>query len=149
MTMQTTEERERRTHHGHAVARLRKSQGMKQSTLGELLGVDQSSISLYEQKEVLEDELLDRIAAALSVSPELIRNLEEDPLTIIFENNVENNTFENNDKVTNNTGNYSAEDNSTNTFNPLDKIAELFERLLESEKEKIALLEKLLKDKDK
>lgn len=32
-------------------------------------------------------------------------------------------------------------------INPIEKIAELFERLLEKEQEKIALLEKLLKEK--
>lgn len=145
--MGTVEEKGKRTHHGHSVGRIRKSQGMKQSTLGELLGVSQQTISDYEQKQVIEDNILEKIAAALSVSPEIIKNLEEDPLTLIFENKVENNTFENNDKVTTNTGNYSVEDNSTNNFNPLDKIAELFERLLESEKEKIALLERILKEK--
>jgi len=148
--MQTTGERENRSHHGHATARIRRSQDMKQSTLAELLGVTQQTVSGYEKMEVFGDELLNKIAAALSVSPEVIRNLEEDPLTIIFENNENNIISGDNDKVNQAQGyNSTIEDNSTNTFNPLDKIAELFERLLESEKEKITLLEKLLKDKKK
>ena len=141
--MGTEQDKIKRTHHGHSVSRIRRSQGMKQSTLGELLGISQQAISDYEQKQVIDDSMLEKIAAALSISPEIIKNLEDDPLTLIFENN---NTFKDNDKVSN-IGNYSVEDNSTNQFNPLDKIAELFDRLLESEKEKIALLERILKEK--
>ncbi len=145
--MGTEQDKIKRTHHGHSVSRIRRSQGMKQSTLGELLGISQQAISDYEQKQVIDDSMLEKIAAALSISPEIIKNLEDDPLTLIFENKVENNTFENNNKAISYTGNYSVEDNSTNQFNPLDKIAELFDHLLEFEKEKIALLERILKEK--
>jgi len=138
--MQTTEGREKRTHHGHSTARLRRSQDMKQSTLAELLGVTQQTVSGYEKMEVIGDELLDRIAAALNVTPELIKNLEEEPLTIIFENNTQ--------EIENNNGNgFVGIDNSTKNYNPVERIVELCEKLLESEKEKIALLEKLLKEK--
>jgi len=35
------------------------------------------------------------------------------------------------------------------TFNPVDKIVELYEALLKSKKEKVAILQKLLEEKNK
>lgn len=33
------------------------------------------------------------------------------------------------------------------TFNPIDKIVELYDKLLEAEKEKVAMLQEVLRDK--
>jgi hypothetical protein len=33
------------------------------------------------------------------------------------------------------------------TFNPLDKVVELYKRMLKAEQEKVVILEKMLKDK--
>ncbi len=136
--METAEKREKRTHHGHAIKRLRQTLGIKQSAIVDNTGLSQQSISMYEQRPVIEDDILAKFASALNVSVELIKELEEDPVTIIFENNnIENNSGA--------AGYYIAGDNVSN--NPIDKIVELFEKLLEKEQEKIALLEKLLKEK--
>lgn len=140
--METIEKKEKNTHHGHAVKRFRRTLGIKQEALAADMGISQALISFYEQKKEIEDDMLVKFAKALKVDPQLLKELEEDPVTII----VENNTFENNEKVSN-IGNYNVEDNSVNHFNPVEKITELFERLLEKEQEKIALLEKLLKEK--
>ncbi len=138
--METIDNKEKRTHHGHAVKRLRQTLGIKQGALAADMGLSQQTISTYEQKPVIEDEILEKFAKALDVSIELIKDLEEDPITIT----IENNTFENKDG--NNIA-YLENDYSTNTYNPVDKIIELCEKLLEADKEKIALLEKLLKEK--
>jgi len=140
--MESVNKREKNTHHGHAVRRIRNSMGIKQEALAADMGITQSLVSFYEQKKEMESEMIEKFAKALNISPELIKELEEDPLTII----IENNTFENNQKVSN-IGNYIVEDSSVNHFDPVDKIVELFEKLLEKEQKKIALLEKLLKDK--
>jgi Predicted transcriptional regulator len=140
--MESVNKREKNTHHGHAVRRIRNSMGIKQEALATDMGITQSLVSFYEQKKEIESDMIEKFARALNVSSELIKELEEDPLTII----IENNTFENNQKVSN-IGNYIVEDSSVNHFDPVDKIVELFEKLLEKEQEKIALLEKLLKDK--
>lgn len=43
--------------------------------------------------------------------------------------------------------NFFANNNNTCTFNPLDKVIELYERLVQVEKEKNEYLEKMLKEK--
>ena len=136
--METKEQKLKNTHHGHAIKRFRHTLGIKQEALATEMGLSQALISTYEQRKVLNDDVIERFAKALNVAPELIKDLEEDPVTVIIENN----------KLDNNSGsayNYIAGDNIIN--NPIDKIAELFERLLEKEQEKIVLLEKLLGEK--
>lgn len=142
--MDTENRIERKTHHGRTIKRLRQTLGIKQETLAVEMGLSQGSISFYEQKKEIENEMLEKFAHALDIPVELIKETEIDPLTVIFENHS---TIESN---TGNTsiGNFIQEDNSTHTYNPIDKIVELYERLLEVEKEKVALVEKLLIEKD-
>jgi len=136
--METTERTEKNTHHGHAIKRIRQSLGIKQASLAMDTGLCQQTVSSYEQKKVIEDEILEKFAKVLGVSVDLIKELEEDPVTIIIENN--------NIETNNGTG-YVGVDNSTNHYNPVEKIVELCERLLLADQEKIALLEKLLQEK--
>lgn len=141
--METLDKKEKNTHHGHAVKRFRHTLGKKQEALAIELGISQAMVSMYESKRVIEDDMIEKFAKVLGVAPQLIKDLEEDPVTVIIENS---NTIETN---TGNAsiGNFIQEDNSSHTYNPVDKIVELCEKLLEKEQEKIALLEKLLKDR--
>lgn len=121
-------------HEGRNVKRIREILGIKQDALALDLGISQQAISALEQKEALDREMLEKVAKALKVSPEAIKNFNEDTL------------------VTNISCNFN--DHSANVnynFNPLDRLMEaleenkkLYERLLQSEKEKVALLEKML-----
>lgn len=113
---------------------------MKQDVLAEALGVSQQTISNIENSEDIEPETLIKIAEVLGVTPEAIENFSEEA---VF--NVIGNTYhvDNSSAV-----NYGC------TFNPLDKLMEayeenkkLYERLVQSEKEKNAYLEKQLNDK--
>ncbi len=136
--METEERTLKNTHHGHAVKRIRHTLGIKQDALAADIGISQTMISRYEQKKVIEDDVIEKIAKVLDVSPEFIKEMEEDPVTIIIENsNIENNTGA--------AGYYIAGDNINN--NPMEKIAGLFEKLLQAEQRKIELLEKLLKER--
>ena len=148
--METKEQTVKNTHHGHAIKRFRHTLGIKQEALASMMGLSQALISTYEQRKVLNDDVIERFAKALNVAPELIKELKEDPVTFI----VENNTFE--DGSVNNITSYSdvKNENFSNTYNPIEQILELnkektalYERMLELEKEKNALLESLLKDK--
>lgn len=143
--METKEQTTRNTHHGHAIKRYRHTLGIKQEALAANMGISQSLVSLYEKKRVIEDDMVNKFAKALNVAPELIKELEEDPVTVI----IENNTFEKG-SISNIT---SGSENFGNIYNPIEEILELskektalYERMLELEREKVALLEKMLKE---
>ncbi|MCF1713321.1 XRE family transcriptional regulator [Flavihumibacter sp. RY-1] len=135
---------EKKIHHGKNVARFRQMLGMKQDLLASLLGEEwtQLKISRLEAKEEIEDGILDDVARALKIPVDAIKNFDEEAAISIVAN-----TFT--DESVAYVENYKC------TFNPLDKWAEeiavnrkLYERLLQAEKEKIELLQKLL-DKHK
>lgn len=136
------------THHGHAVKRFRTTLGKKQEALAADMGISQTLVSFYEKKQVIEDDMIDKFAKALNVAPELIKELEEDSVTLI----IENNTFEEGSIA--NISNISKGNNNTIPNNPIEQMLELtkekttlYERMLELEKEKNALLEQLLKER--
>jgi transcriptional regulator with XRE-family HTH domain len=131
---------EKTIHHGRNVKRIREMLGIKQEALAIDLGNDwtQRRISLLEQKEVIEPEILEEVAAQLKVPVEAIKNFDEESAV-----NIISNTFHNESAA--------YVENYKCSFNPLDKWAEeitenrkLYERLLQAEKEKTDLLQKLL-----
>lgn len=118
-----------RPHHGKNTSKIRGLRGIKQEALATDLGMSQSDVSQLEQTEVIEESLLERIAAVLNVSVDVIKNFDENAAFYTINNNVENNTF-----------------NESSTaikqeFSPIEKIVELYERLLKSEKEKLDMLQ--------
>lgn len=122
-------EKPRKKHIGKNVQKVRVFLGVKQDALAADLGMSQQAISKIEQQEEIEEELLTKIADALGVSPEMIKSFDED--RAIY--NINNNSFKDN----------TFEEGSTaiaQQFNPVEKIVELYERLLKSEREKIELL---------
>ncbi|WP_119788879.1 helix-turn-helix domain-containing protein [Flavobacterium anhuiense] len=122
-------------HIGRNISRIRELRGMKQEALAIAIGMSQQTISNIEGSETIDDEKLNVIAEALGVSAEAIKNFSDEAVL-----NVIGNTYTNNDIV--NAGlNYSC------TFNPLDKIVELYERLVQAEKDKVEYLERLMKGK--
>lgn len=131
---------------GANVRKLRQIMGMKQETLAEMLQTTQRVISRIEQRKVIADDTLEKIANALNVSPKIIQELEENPLSLI----IENNTFKDGSYM----GNGGMIENNQQ-IHSLDKIVEmnkettaLYERMLTIEKEKTALLEQLLRKKN-
>jgi transcriptional regulator with XRE-family HTH domain len=130
---------EKTIHQGRNIKRFREMLGIKQEGLALELGDDwnQRKISLLEQKEVVEPELLEQVAKVLKVPVEAIKNFDEEAAIVNIQNNYEGS----------NSGSGTIGNNLNYhycTFNPLEKIMELFERLLASEKEKVELLKQLL-----
>ena len=123
--------------------------GLKQEGLAYMLGDDwnQQKISLLEQKEEIDDQLLEQIAEQLKVPADAMKNFDEEMAVFNIQNNYEGS----------NSGASSVSGGNQNyncTFNPLEKYIEaidenkkLYERLLQSEKEKNELLQKLLDGK--
>ncbi len=122
-----------KNHIGRKISRIRELKGLKQEVLADALGISQQSVSKLEQSETLGTERLHEIAAALGVTKEAIENFSEESIM-----NIVSNTFTSNDSSTLNAINVQP------SFNPLDKVVELYERLLQAEKDKVAYLEKLL-----
>jgi transcriptional regulator with XRE-family HTH domain len=124
-------------HIGRKISRIRELKDMKQEALAQALGTNQQFISAMENSETIEDEKLLQVAKALGVSPEAIKNFTEENMINYFNSFYDNSSTQGNSF---NQGMYA-------TFNPLDKVIELYERLVQTEKEKNEYLEKLLKDK--
>ncbi|WP_339868819.1 XRE family transcriptional regulator [uncultured Algoriphagus sp.] len=130
-------------HHGRNIKRFREMMGIKQEALAFELGEDwsQKKISLLEQKEEVEEELLRQVAEILKVPAEAIKSFSEE--TAI---NIISNTFHDfKDNATASALNYKC------SFNPIDKLIEaleenkkLYERLLESEREKVEIMKRML-----
>jgi transcriptional regulator with XRE-family HTH domain len=125
-----------KVHEGRNVKRFREMLGMKQDALANELGEDwtQKKISLLEGKETIEPEILEQIAKVLKVTPEAIKNFNEEA-AFNFINNFNDNSI-----------NHGPLNNYHCTFNPIDKVVELYERML---KEKDDLIEKLAGEKKK
>jgi transcriptional regulator with XRE-family HTH domain len=119
----TTTDMPNTVHEGHNVKRIREILGIKQDALAIELGEDwtQKKISLLEAKETIEPDILSQVAKALKVPIDSIRNFNEDATVSIIAN-----TFNSNDNSTLNAVNYHC------TFNPIDKIVQLYD-------EKVAL----------
>jgi transcriptional regulator with XRE-family HTH domain len=134
--MTTTADNTNHIHQGRNIKRFREMLGWKQEALAYALGDDwsQKRVSLLEQKEVIEEDILNQVAQILKVPVEAIKNFTEEA---VF--NIIGNTVNNHDQA--------AFFNYYPTFNPIDKVIELFEenkklyeRLLASEQEKVEIL---------
>ncbi|MEN5307302.1 helix-turn-helix transcriptional regulator [Chryseobacterium cucumeris] len=123
---------EQKIHQGRNVKRFREMLGIKQEALALDLGDDwnQKKISLLEQKETIEDPLLQKISEVLKIPVEAFQNFDEEQAV-----NIIANTFSlDNGSIFN-------AHNTNPVFNPVENILKLHE-------EKIALYERMLKEKD-
>jgi transcriptional regulator with XRE-family HTH domain len=121
-------------HIGRNISRIRELRGMKQEALAIAIGVSQQTISNIENSETVEEDKLELIAKELGVTVEAIKNFSDEAVLNIISNTFNDNAMLNAVNVQPN-------------FNPLDKVVELYERLVQAEKDKVTYLEKLLKDK--
>lgn len=115
--------------------------GWKQDALASALGDqwNQQKVSYLEQRELIDNAILEDVAKILKVSPEAIKNFTEEMGVNIISNTFTDNQF----------AGYTVNNNPT--FNPLEKLIEmveenkkLYEALLKEKDEKIALLEKFV-----
>lgn len=138
-----------KVHHGRNIRRVRMEKNIKQEVLSEKVNMSQPTVSRYENMKVIDEETLQRFAKALNVPVDYLETLEEDAPTVVFENN----TINNSDQGGANTqvGFELKENNNTASthFNPIEKIAELYERLLKEKDDKIATFEKRLDEMEK
>jgi len=122
----------KKIHEGRNVKRFREMLGIKQDALAADLGDDwnQQKVSLLEQKETIDPALLQQVSSALKIPAEAIQNFDEEQAVNIISNTA---SFENCQQP--------AFFNHNPTFHPIEKLVQLHE-------EKIALYERMLKEKD-
>ena len=121
---------DQKIHQGRNVKRFREMLGIKQEALAYELGEDwnQKKISLLEQKETIDTPLLEQISEVLHIPAEAFKNFDEEQAI-----NIISNTFDNCSQP--------ASVFYNSTINPLEQLIKVHE-------EKIALYERMLKEKD-
>ena len=116
----------KKSNHGPNVRRWREWRNINQDVLAEQIGVSQATLSSYEKKDKLEQDILEKIAKVLDIPVEAITELEQGASINIISSTLHDN---------------SGSIFNQPTFNPIDKVVELYD-------EKIALYERMLKDKE-
>ncbi|MBL7705311.1 MAG: helix-turn-helix transcriptional regulator [Taibaiella sp.] len=128
-------------HQGRNVKRFREMLGIKQDALAFELGEDwtQKKISLLEAKEIIDMPLLEQISAVLKVPVEAIQNFDEELAVNVIANTYSFQDFKDNAVA--------AGFNYQPSFNPVDKMVELYERMLQQQEKMIEKLERLIEKK--
>lgn len=122
-----------RTHLGRKISRIRELRGMKQDALAAELGISQQAVSKLEQSEEIEESTLEKVAKVLGVSADAIKEYSDEAVFNIISNTFHNTSSDNSTLIASSL-------NYQPTFNTIEKIVELYERLLASEREKVELL---------
>jgi len=137
---------DKKVHQGRNIKRFREMLGIKQEAFAYELGDDwnQKKVSLLEQRETIETNILTQVAAILKIPVQAIENFDEEQAM-----NIISNTLNDNSTIANNNTGY-----LNCSFNPIDKIVELYdekivlyERMLKEKEEMMAELKELLKNK--
>ena len=120
----------KKIHEGRNVKRFREMLGIKQDALAADLGDDwnQQKISLLEQKDTIDAAILQQLSGIMKIPVEAFQNFDEESAINIIANTITNHD---NGAVVNNYP----------TFQPIEAIVKLHE-------EKIALYERMLKEKE-
>ena len=121
-------EKVKRKHIGRNEQSIRTSFGITQEELAAQLGISQQEVSKIENQEEIEEGLLSQIADVLGVSPEVIRDFDMEKAIYNIDNSYKDATISEGGTAI------------VLQINPIEKIVELYECLLNSEREKIELL---------
>jgi len=132
MDTETSKKEAKTVHQGRNVKRFREMLNIKQYDLAEKIGTSQQTISRIEQEEIIDEKQLHKIAEVLQISEDAFKKWDNEMAV-----NIISSTF--NDQAI----------AYQNNVNPIDKITELYERLLSEKQESINLLEKLFDHQSK
>lgn len=113
-------------HLGDNIRRIRELKGIKQETFAEKMGVSQGAISKLEATAMIDDERLKDVADKLGVSVSAIKKFDADDLMLYIEN---------------------MNDHSQSivyNINPIEKLTDLYERMLKGKNDEIEKLKQEL-----
>lgn len=113
-------------HIGQNIRRIRELRGLKQDVLAMELGISQQTVSHLEQSETVAEEMLLKITSVLGVSRTAILQFSSDSF-LDYCNSFQDNAIEGNQLQI-----------------PINSLViDLYERLLQAEREKLAYVEKI------
>jgi transcriptional regulator with XRE-family HTH domain len=131
-------------HMGRKIEKIRTLKGIKQEELAKQLGITQSALSKIERSEEVEEDKLQKIAEALEMTIDALKNFSEEAVVNYIQNNYDGSP-----------GIVGPANTQTNNINPLEKYVEavedikrLYQALLDEKESKIKMLEGLMKNKD-
>ena len=107
-------------HLGKNIEKICKLKGIKQIQLGRLLNKKQQEVSRILNRETIDDDLLEKIASAIDISPEAIKHYNDEAVI----NNI------------------NQQGGICLNINPIDKIIELYEKQLKEKDKIITMLKK-------
>ncbi|MHB8207628.1 helix-turn-helix domain-containing protein [Mucilaginibacter sp.] len=121
-------------HVGQNIARIRGVNRFTQKQMADKLNLTQPEYSRIEQKEQIDDGLLERIASVLEVTPDTIKNLSDDGKVNILSSSLHDSP-----------GSFSHY--PVFNFNPLDKVIELYERIIKEKDELLRQKDEIIEQK--
>lgn len=141
--MNNTENNKKSVHHGKNVKLFRETRGIKQEEIAMELKITQQAVSQLEKRQELDDDTIAVYAKVVGIDEYFIRNMVDESLlegsNYFYDQSSQNRDYSN--------------QTQNLTFNPLDKLVEvysekdkLYERIVELEKEKSALMGQFLTD---
>lgn len=137
----STMKSDKKPHMGHNLQRVREILGMKQDTMGAMTKSQykQQTVSKWEQEETIPDNILDEFAEVLGVTSEFIKNFTEEKAVYNIQNN--HNIYNDNSQDQSHQQHYQPTINNDS----IDKVVEIFEKFIASDKERLDLITNLNK----
>jgi len=145
--------RKAKIHQGRNIRFFRNAKNLKQEDFAERIGLKQPVVTKIERQSVLEESILLKCAEVLGIPVDVLKNFDSEQMFDCFIYNY------NIDKIQNSGGGVAVShlqdstNNNTNNY-PIEKLmelhnknTELYERLLQAERDKSAFFEKMLDDK--
>ncbi len=128
---------ETKQHQGRNIKFFRESKRMKQGAFAQMLNVTQSAVAKMEQKDEIDEDVLARCAIILGVSMETLKDFDVEKAL----QSISGNTF-NIEKL----DNFMFGENEIGTFhfNPIEKIVELYDKMILTKDEQIRILTEAL-----
>jgi len=116
-------------HHGHNIKRLRNILDIKQESIAYALDMTQQNFSVLEQKQEIENSIIEKIAKVMNVPAELIKKFDDESAINIMCSTLHD---------------QSGSVLYNPQFNSIEKIIELYERIIQEKNEMIELLKRSL-----
>lgn len=112
---------------GYKIRRVRELRGFKQEVFALALGISQAGVSNIEKSIEVDDRTLRKIAEVIGVSTDAIKHFNEEALIVLMKSM--------------DTYVLQYKHQFQFSFNPLDKVVELYERLLQSQMQLLEMKE--------